>query len=75
MSTGAQNAYSCTNFVVCSTGMVNIHMVDSDERKVAGMAQALLRQEARSLFLKTESLLGEPTTLGWQREALGVNRR
>jgi hypothetical protein len=50
MSTGAQNACSCTSFVIGSTGMVNIHMVDSDERKVAGMAQALLRQEARSLF-------------------------
>ena len=43
---GAQNAYSCTKFVVCSTGMVNIHMVDSDERRVAGVAQALLGQES-----------------------------
>jgi len=42
---GAQNAYSCTKFVVCSTGMVNVHMVDSDERKIAGVAQALLGQE------------------------------
>jgi hypothetical protein len=43
--TGAQNAYSCTKFVVCSTGMVNFHTGDSDERKVASVAQMLLGQE------------------------------
>jgi len=42
---GAQNAYSCTKFAVCSTGMVNIHMMYSDERKVAGVAQVLPGQE------------------------------
>ena len=43
---GGTNAYSCSHFVVCRTGMVNIHKVDSDERKVAGVAQALLGQKA-----------------------------
>ena len=43
---GAQNAYSCTKFVICSTGMVNLHTEDSDDRKVASVAQALLGQES-----------------------------
>jgi hypothetical protein len=43
--------------------MVNIHAADSDERKVAGVAQALLAQEPEA-SLKTAPPLGEPTTLG-----------